>query len=45
MSQEMHTHYYMGETSYDDGHIHRYRGITSPSPNYPGHTHLLPSSA
>lgn len=41
MSQRMHTHYYMGETSYNDGHIHNYRGITSPSPNYPNHTHLL----
>lgn len=41
MSQRMHNHNYIGETSYDDGHSHRYRGVTSPSLNYPGHTHLL----
>ncbi len=41
MNQAMHTHYYMGETSFDDGHTHRFRGETSPSPDFPGHTHLL----
>lgn len=37
----MHTHYYRGETSYEDGHRHNYSGMTSPAPDTPGHTHMI----
>lgn len=37
----MHTHYYEGMTSYNDGHSHYYSGTTSPSEDFPGHTHTM----
>jgi len=37
----MHTHYYEGLTSFNDGHNHYYSGMTSPSEDFPGHTHTM----
>jgi hypothetical protein len=38
---DTHTHLYRGETSFNNGHKHGYWGVTSPSPDVPGHTHDL----
>ncbi|KYZ74988.1 hypothetical protein AXX12_15525 [Anaerosporomusa subterranea] len=33
MSEEMHTHYFEGETSVDDGHCHMVMGVTGLAPD------------
>jgi hypothetical protein len=37
----MHSHKYANPTSYDDGHSHHYRGVTSLNPDVPGHIHYM----
>lgn len=35
----MHTHQFKGVTVYVDGHVHLFSGVSSASPNVPGHVH------
>jgi len=37
----MHSHSYSGKTSYNNGHWHYYRGMTSSNPDVPGHIHYM----
>jgi len=37
----MHSHFYLGKTSIDDGHWHDYIGMTSMDPDDPGHIHYM----
>jgi hypothetical protein len=37
--QPIHTHEFKGNTSFDDGHRHRYAGTTEPAPSGIQHTH------
>lgn len=37
----MHSHYFLGKTSYDDDHWHNYEGMTSMDPSDPGHIHQM----
>lgn len=37
----MHSHYYLGKTTIDDGHWHNYEGMTSCDPSEPGHIHYM----
>jgi len=37
----MHFHYYLGNTSYNDGHRHRYQGMTSIDNDVLGHVHEM----
>jgi len=37
----MHSHSYAGKTSYNDGHWHNYKGMTSRAPDVPGHVHYM----
>jgi hypothetical protein len=41
MPMRLHTHYFIGKTSENDGHRHDYNGFTSASPDTPGHTHHI----
>lgn len=38
---ELHTHQYRGVTVYVDAHLHLFSGVTSASPDTPGHTHNI----
>jgi len=40
----MHSHFYAGKTSYNDGHWHDYRGNTSSDPDVLGHVHYMSGS-
>jgi|LSQX01.1.fsa_nt_gb hypothetical protein len=37
----MHSHYYLGKTTIDDGHWHNYEGMTSCDANTPNHIHYM----
>ncbi|MCX7709290.1 MAG: YmaF family protein [Clostridia bacterium] len=37
----MHTHRYVNTTSYDDGHRHGFKGVTSCSSEDPAHIHYM----
>jgi hypothetical protein len=37
----LHTHQYKGVTVYVDGHLHLFSGVSSASPDVPGHTHTI----
>ncbi|WP_422691252.1 YmaF family protein [Clostridium thermosuccinogenes] len=37
----MHSHSFSGYTSYNNGHRHYYMGMTSISPDVPGHIHYM----
>ena len=37
----MHTHEFKGVTTYVDGHLHLFSGVSSASPNIRGHTHVV----
>jgi len=41
LSDRLHSHYFRGVTSYNDGHIHRYSGTTSQDRDTPGHVHTM----
>lgn len=41
MPEKLHNHYFRGITSYDDGHVHGYSGITSNNPDVPSHIHYM----
>jgi len=41
MPNGLHTHSFMGGTSFAHGHAHRYMGVTSLVPNFPGHVHFM----
>lgn len=41
MPDELHRHEYKGVTVFVDGHVHLFSGISSASPNVPGHTHTI----
>jgi hypothetical protein len=40
----MHSHFYVGKTSYNDGHWHDYKGTTSSDPDIAGHVHYMSGS-
>lgn len=37
----LHTHEFKGVTVYVDGHLHLFSGVSSASPETPGHTHII----
>lgn len=37
----MHTHQFRGVSVYVDGHLHLFSGVSSASPETPGHTHII----
>jgi hypothetical protein len=37
----LHTHQFKGVTVYIDGHLHLFSGVSSESPDTPGHTHNI----
>jgi hypothetical protein len=37
----MHSHKFKGVTTYVDGHVHLFSGVSSMSPDVPGHTHTI----
>jgi len=37
----LHSHFYNGRTTLNDGHVHRYSGVTSSDPDVPGHIHYM----
>lgn len=37
----LHTHAFQGVTVFVDGHLHLFSGISSASPDTPGHTHTI----
>ncbi|ADU74072.1 MAG TPA: hypothetical protein DEF39_13355 [Hungateiclostridium thermocellum] len=41
MQNSLHSHRFMGRTTFNDGHIHEYSGITSVNLNSPGHIHYM----
>ena len=41
MDIELHTHNYIGKTSFNIEHSHNYMGITSSNPNQEGHIHYV----
>ncbi len=41
MSDRLHTHNYIDETTFVDGHLHRMWGVTSAEPFTPGHVHHM----
>ena len=41
MPPVMHSHRFKGVTTYVDGHLHLFSGISSVSPNVPGHRHFI----
>jgi len=41
MPNGMHSHRFMGRTTFNDGHVHGYSGMTSLNPNIPGHMHYI----
>ena len=41
MPDGIHSHNFGGETTFNDGHVHGYRGTTSLNPNFPGHIHSM----
>ncbi len=41
MPGELHTHEYKGVTTYANGHVHLFSGVSGVSPNVPGHTHTI----
>ncbi|HOQ01257.1 MAG TPA: YmaF family protein [Acetivibrio clariflavus] len=41
MPNGMHSHRFMGRTTFNDGHVHGYSGMTSQNPDIPGHMHYI----
>ncbi|MEL7656180.1 MAG: YmaF family protein [Bacillota bacterium] len=41
MQNMMHSHYFEGTTSIDDGHQHQYSGVSSSDPDITGHIHFM----
>jgi hypothetical protein len=41
MPDGLHSHNFRGVTTFNDGHVHRYGGMTSSDPNVRGHTHSM----
>ncbi len=37
----MHTHQFQGVTTYVEGHLHLFSGVSTPSEDVPGHTHNI----
>jgi len=40
MPDGLHSHSFNGRTTFNDGHIHEYFGVTSFNPDVPGHVQL-----